>query len=291
MFKICTGCGEEKPATAEYFYRATKEKSGLASWCKSCKKKYYEENREKVSAGMKKYYEENREKISARKKKYYEENREKILAGVKKYNEENREKVSAGVKKYNEENREKVSARKKKYYEENREKISARKKKYREENREKLLAGNKKYYEENREKILAGMKKYNEENREKVSALKMGWARKRRQEDPIFRLLHNMRARAYYALSGKQKNSRTMQYVNMTPDELMDYLEGRFTEGMTRDNYGKWHVDHIRPLASFDFTGPDIEDQLHMAWNYTNLQPLWAADNMSKGAKYISEST
>ena len=77
-----------------------------------------------------------------------------------------------------------------------------------------------------------------------------------------------------------------MQYVNMTPDELMDYLEGRFTEGMTRDNYGEWHVDHIRPLASFDFTGPDKEEQLHMAWNYTNLQPLWAADNMSKGAKY-----
>jgi hypothetical protein len=77
-----------------------------------------------------------------------------------------------------------------------------------------------------------------------------------------------------------------MQYVNMTPDELMDYLEGRFTEGMTRDNYGKWHVDHIRPISSFDFTGPDIEGQLHIAWNYTNLQPLWAVDNMSKGAKY-----
>jgi hypothetical protein len=72
----------------------------------------------------------------------------------------------------------------------------------------------------------------------------------------------------------------------MTPDELMDYLEGRFTEGMTRDNYGKWHVDHIRPTSSFDFTGPDNEEQLHMAWNYTNLQPLWAADNISKGAKY-----
>jgi len=78
-----------------------------------------------------------------------------------------------------------------------------------------------------------------------------------------------------------------MQYVGMTPDELMDYLEGRFTEGMTRDNYGEWHVDHIRPISSFDFTGPDNEEQLHMAWNYTNLQPLWAADNMSKGAKCI----
>ena len=112
------------------------------------------------------------------------------------------------------------------------------------------------------------------------------YQRRRHREDPIFRLLHNMRSGLWKCLSGKQKNSRTMQYVNMTSDELMDYLEGRFTEGMTRDNYGKWHVDHIRPLASFDFTGPDSEEQLHIAWNYTNLQPLWATDNISKGAKY-----
>ena len=144
-------------------------------------------------------------------------------------------------------------------------------KKYREENPEKIRATRKKHYEENRKKIRAGNKKYK---------------RQRYQQDPIFRLLHNMRSGLWRCLSGRRKNSHTMQYVNMTPDELMDYLEGRFTEGMTRDNYGEWHVDHIRPLASFDFTRPDKEEQLHMAWNYTNLQPLWAADNISKGAKY-----
>ena len=83
-----------------------------------------------------------------------------------------------------------------------------------------------------------------------------------------------------------KKNEQTFKYIGMNPESLMDYLESLFTEGMTRDNYGKWHVDHIRPLASYDFTGPDREDQLYKAWNYTNLQPLWAKDNMEKSDKW-----
>ena len=224
--KRCARCQEEKPATVEYFYRDAQKKCRLYSQCKSCCKKWREENREKRLASKKKYREENREEIRATRLKHYQENREEVLAIKKKWREKNPEKVRAASKKYSKENPEKERARHKKYM------------------------------------------------------------RRRRQEDPIFRLLHNMRGNLSRCLSGKQKNSHTMQYVNMTPDELMDYLEGRFTEGMTRDNYGEWHVDHIRPLASFDFTGPDKEEQLHMAWNYTNLQPLWAADNMSKGAKY-----
>ena len=60
----------------------------------------------------------------------------------------------------------------------------------------------------------------------------------------------------------------------------------QFEKKMTWKNYGKWHVDHIRPLASFDFTGPDREEQLHAAWSYTNMQPLWAVANIRKGARY-----
>ena len=227
--KKCTKCGEEKPATPEYFNRTTRTKSGLISQCKSCKNKYFKENPE--------YY-----------KKYREENREKVKAQSKKYREENPE-----------------------YH-----------KKHYAKNREKLKACFKKYHEENREKVKVRVKKYYQENKEKISA----YQRRRNREDPILRLLNSMRCGLWRCLAGVRKNSRTMQYVNMTSDELMDYLEGRFTEGMTRDNYGKWHVDHIRPLASFDFTGPDSEEQLHIAWNYTNLQPLWATDNISKGAKY-----
>ena len=100
-----------------------------------------------------------------------------------------------------------------------------------------------------------------------------------------------MRTGLRSCLSGGTKNSRTFDYVGLTPEELMAYLEAKFTDGMTRDNYGKWHVDHIRPLSSFDFYkhelgSKEFEDLLHQAWHYTNLQPLWAKDNLSKGARW-----
>ena len=107
----------------------------------------------------------------------------------------------------------------------------------------------------------------------------------------MFRLRSSMATAIWKCLSGKSKDSRTFDYVGLTPEELMAYLEAKFTDGMTWDNYGKWHVDHIRPLSSFDFHkhelgSKEFEDLLHQAWHYTNLQPLWAKDNMSKGAKW-----
>lgn len=62
----------------------------------------------------------------------------------------------------------------------------------------------------------------------------------------------------------------------------MTHLEAKFSEGMTWQNYGTWHIDHIRPLASFDLTDPA---QVRLACHFTNLQPLWGADNIRKGDK------
>jgi hypothetical protein len=55
---------------------------------------------------------------------------------------------------------------------------------------------------------------------------------------------------------------------------------------MTWKNYGKWHIDHIRPISSFKITGIDCED-FKKCWSLSNLQPLWAFDNLSKGTKLI----
>ena len=65
----------------------------------------------------------------------------------------------------------------------------------------------------------------------------------------------------------------------------MLYLQGKFKEGMHWNNLGKWHIDHIRPCASFDLTDPEQQKQ---CFHYTNLQPLWAAENIRKGAKVIT---
>jgi len=144
----------------------------------------------------------------------------------------------------------------------------------------------KRWREENPEKAAAAVNKWRKENPEKCRASDNKWRKQRRKEDPVYRLISNMRSGLWKCLSGKQKNSRTFDYIGLTPKELMDYLEGQFTEGMTRENHGEWHVDHIRPLSSFDFTGPDREEQLHAAWSHTNMQPLWASDNIRKGDRY-----
>ena len=65
-------------------------------------------------------------------------------------------------------------------------------------------------------------------------------------------------------------------------EEVREHLSKQFTEGMSWDNYGEWHIDHIIPLAS-----ATTEEEVLKLYHYTNLQPLWAKDNLSKGCKIL----
>jgi hypothetical protein len=73
------------------------------------------------------------------------------------------------------------------------------------------------------------------------------------------------------------------QLLGCTVNELAEYLESKFLPGMSWENRKLWHIDHIRPLASFDLTDPA---QQRLAFHYANLQPLWARDNIRKGRRY-----
>lgn len=86
------------------------------------------------------------------------------------------------------------------------------------------------------------------------------------------------------ALNGKTKSNNTIRLLGCSLDELRDHLERQFSEGMTWDNYGDWHIDHRLPCASFDLSNPDEQK---VCFNYTNLQPLWAKDNLSKSDRLI----
>ena len=90
----------------------------------------------------------------------------------------------------------------------------------------------------------------------------------------------NLGTRLWQVVSKKHGN--TMELVGCTTDFLVSYLETKFTEGMTLENYGKWHIDHIIPCASFNLEEPEEQKR---CFHWTNLQPLWAADNIRKGCR------
>ena len=103
--------------------------------------------------------------------------------------------------------------------------------------------------------------------------------------DPEFKILKTLRSRLYHALKNQKadKKYRTKKLTGCELPFLKGYLEAKFTEGMSWENHGEWHLDHIKPCRSFDLK--DDEEQ-KKCFHYTNLQPLWAQDNLSKGGKY-----
>jgi len=107
------------------------------------------------------------------------------------------------------------------------------------------------------------------------------YMRNRYHADVQFRLSRLLTGRVSKLVKGKIKSSRILKLLGCSLDELKNHLEKQFQPGMTWDNHGEWHIDHIIPLASVDLTD---QVQLTKVCHYTNLQPLWAADNIRKGA-------
>lgn len=98
------------------------------------------------------------------------------------------------------------------------------------------------------------------------------------------RLKRRVMSRIWSAMNSQSVNARgTFSAVGCSIQELRAHIEKQFTPGMTWANYGEWHVDHIRPCASFDLSDPE---QFLACFNWSNLQPLWAAENLSKSDTY-----
>lgn len=110
--------------------------------------------------------------------------------------------------------------------------------------------------------------------------------KQRRRSDPIFCLRERLRATLRCAMRRQfaRKSGRTFDLVGCTPTELRAHIESLFVAGMSWDNRHLWHVDHKRPLASFDLRDPD---QQRAAFHYSNLQPLWSEENRRKGARLV----
>lgn len=175
--------------------------------------------------------------------------------------------------------------RKKKYfqkrYQENQVEVKARSKLWAENNRDKRKAISKKWKLENPDKNSAKIRRA--ENLDKVRLYYRNYTNHRRRSDPQFWLKARIRSRMNHALTGRTKSNSSVQFLGCTVEDALKYLASKFVPGMSLENRGKvWHIDHVKPLSSFNLE--DL-DQYAEACHYTNLQPLFIQDNLSKGNK------
>ena len=197
----------------------------------------------------------------------------------KKYKEDNKEKISQYNKEWNEKHRKEYS---KKYREENLEKCLQQEAESRERRREQGYF--KKYHEDNREERLKKQREHYRKNKESILEHKKEYKRNKYQTDPMYRMKVNLRGRFNRALKRNSKSSSVLTLIGCSIEELKEHLEQQFTEGMTWENYGKWHIDHIKPCASFDLSIPEQQQE---CFHYSNLQPLWGIDNIRKSDKIL----
>ena len=142
------------------------------------------------------------------------------------------------------------------------------------------------WYKENKEHRKEYLKEYREKNIDRIREVKRQYEKTRKANDPIYKLINNFRTAIYQVLkeNNVQKNGHYFEILKYSPDELINHLEKQFVDGMTWDNYGLWHVDHIKPISSFSIN--EIGDEEFMkCWCLENLQPLWGADNIKKSNK------
>ena len=136
------------------------------------------------------------------------------------------------------------------------------------------------------EKFKAWSKKYYKVWRKKNVKKSSGYTRKYVNSKPQAKLALKLRTRMRAALrnQGGEKSKKTMKLIGCTINYLKQHLEKQFQKGMNWENHTKhgWHIDHIIPINKFDLTDPE---QQTICFNYTNLQPLWAIENLKKGAR------
>jgi hypothetical protein len=214
-------------------------------WCKECKNEYERIRRSDANATVK-------EKIKEKQKERYHKNKENVKEIKFDDNETKECSVCNEVKKLD------------KFH------VAKTKGKIRAECRTCSSKKRKEYYQTHKDETIKQTNKYKNE---------------RMKRDPAFKIERNMRCRLYHALKkdGAKKSDTTMKLVGCTPTFLKGYLEAKFTDGMTWDNYGDFHIDHIRPCASFNLLN---EEEQRICFHYKNLQPLWGHDNLIKGSKF-----
>lgn len=268
--RVCTRCLIEKPATTEFFSAQKGGKFGVTSKCKPC-----------VANDSRIHYLENKDSVlSDRSARSEEINALRRMSYIK-----NKDRITEQNKKYREKNPEVVKARRDAWYQENKERIAE----VRRENAESLRQKSQAYREKNREKVLAQkrvhMKLYNANNKEKVRESKRKTLKIRRETDSLYRLKRNTATLIRMKLNsgGYKKQSRTHEILGCDWDFFKFHMERQFLKGMSWENRSDWHIDHILPASS----ARNEEEAIRLN-HFTNLRPMWAAENIAKSNKVLT---
>jgi hypothetical protein len=185
----------------------------------------------------------------------------------KEYYLKNKQQIIDKSKLYRKKNKKQIQQKNKKYYLDNKERIDKQNALHRSNNREHLNKKSNEYYHKNKKIIHQKIKQYLAKN---IQA----------------KIKHNLRTRINLVLKGKIKSGSTIDMLGCDIKFFMQYIEDKFLPGMNWENHTRngWHIDHIIPCASFDLTDPE---QQKKCFHYSNLQPLWAADNIRKSDKVV----
>ena len=187
-------------------------------------------------------------------------------------------------------NKQKVSESNKKYYCLNKERLKKYFAKHHSENPKILHKSNKKFRAtkkfkdwriKNRSTLGVHCKTWQLKNKEHLNQYK----RDKYHNDPLYRLTDILRSNFYRVLKQqnvKKENSHVLDLIGCSIKNLKKFIGKKFQPGMTWDNHGEWHIDHIKSCSAFNLI--NLEEQ-KKCFHYTNLQPLWAEDNLTKGDK------
>lgn len=170
--------------------------------------------------------------------------------------------------------------------------------KYYNNNKNKLLDSNKKRWHKNKDRYSRNSKKWRDDNKNKIRDINKIWYNKNKEKvfkyhtykyhtNINYRIKILLSSRIRQVLQGGYKSNRTVLLLGCSIEFFKGYLSAQFKDGMSWNNYGYkgWHIDHIRPCASFDLSKPEQQKE---CFHYTNLQPLWWYDNLKKSDKIIS---
>jgi len=174
---------------------------------------------------------------------------------------------------------------KKDYYKNNKENIKQKNKEWAKENKKYLSEYKKKYYENNIDSRKKYTKLYYEENKNKIINRHI----QKYKNNFLYKFKHNLRTLVLGSFKRNsnqfRKNTKTEIILGCTIDEFRNYINNKFKKGMCFENHGEWHLDHIIPIAL-----AQTEEDVIKLNHYTNFQPLWAKENLSKGSKTNDET-